>query len=454
MVTKKFEELFDFAHKSNLKASENVNNGTYLFYTSSNIITKKTDNPQYFDESLIVGNGGYANIHYSKTPFATTSHCFVATAKDSSTNIKFVYYYLLHNIHILERGFVGAGLKNVSKKYISNIEIPIIPIEIQNRIVLLLDKVGQIIHKRNEAIKLIDDLLYATFLEMFGDPISNKKGWNIELLSSIANLERGKFTPRPRNDPSFFDGDYPFIQTGDINNSNYRLKDYTQTLNNRGITVSKQFNAGDIVIAIVGATIGATSILQIDAYATDSVIAIKSKRQTNNIFLEMVLRFYRQLLLDTAPSAARANINLSILGKLKIIVPPIELQNTYRQIDSNIYSNKRKFQESLVELKNLQKTIAQRFFSGQLILDTTAELEAIIKSIDLLDKSNDISSIKEDSTLLKMLIDKLNTRDFSDIEMYDKAKHIAFQLLSEDDFSSLICNKYDEKSSSIKLEIK
>ncbi|MBK6363986.1 MAG: restriction endonuclease subunit S [Saprospiraceae bacterium] len=120
---------------------------------------------------------------------------------------------------------------------------------------------------------------------------SNTQNWDIELLGDIANLERGRFSPRPRNDPSYFGGKHPFIQTGDINNSHYRLKIYTQTLNEKGIKVSKKFNVGDIVIAIVGATIGATSILQIDAYATDSIIAIKSTGKTNNVFLGNAFAF-------------------------------------------------------------------------------------------------------------------------------------------------------------------
>ena len=93
-------------------------------------------------------------------------------------------------------------------------------------------------------------------------------------MDQISKLERGRFSPRSRNDPSYYGGIYPFIQTGDISNSNYRLNEYNQTLNDRGIKVSKQFRKGVIVIAIVGAAIGATAILEIEVYATDSIIGI------------------------------------------------------------------------------------------------------------------------------------------------------------------------------------
>lgn len=72
-------------------------------------------------------------------------------------------------------------------------------------------------------------------------------------------MERGRFSPRPRNDPKYFNGEYPFIQTGDISSSNHRLSEYKQTLNEQGIKVSKKFCVGTIVMAIVGATIGSNS---------------------------------------------------------------------------------------------------------------------------------------------------------------------------------------------------
>lgn len=123
MRTEKFRTLFKYAPKSNLKASDNDEDGNFLFYTSSTVVSKRTNKAQYYDESLIFGNGGSANVHYSTEPFGTTSHCFVAVSKTININPKYVYYYLFGNIHLLERGFKGVGLKNISPKYIENLDI-------------------------------------------------------------------------------------------------------------------------------------------------------------------------------------------------------------------------------------------------------------------------------------------------------------------------------------------
>ncbi|MFN8844072.1 MAG: restriction endonuclease subunit S, partial [Chryseotalea sp.] len=135
----KFGQLFAFQKKTNLKASEEDIDGKFPFYTSSSVISKRTNNPIYNKISLIIGNGGSANIHYADVPFSATSHCYIAVANTSDVNTKFVYFYLSNNLHILERGFKGAGLKNISSKYVEEIEIPLPDLETQNKIVAILD---------------------------------------------------------------------------------------------------------------------------------------------------------------------------------------------------------------------------------------------------------------------------------------------------------------------------
>lgn len=380
------------------------------------------------------------------------SHLAVIQPNADKVNPSYLKYFLLYRppFHLIK----DDAYPSIKISDIEELEIDIPDIETQNKIVAILDKASSLITKREECISMLDELLRATFLDMFGDPISNAKNWYFELLGDIAKLERGRFSPRPRNDPSYFGGEYPFIQTGDINNSRYRLKIFTQTLNEKGIKVSKKFHVGDIVIAIVGATIGATSILQIDAYATDSIIAIKSIGKTNNVFLEMLLRFYRQVLLDTAPEAARANINLSILGKLKIITPPIELQNKYLEIDKRLEAETERFLNSLEQLEQLQKSIIQKVFKGQLNFNVDFELDSLIQEIDLQKKENDLSKITRDIAYLQRLVDKLNSHEFKEKDLYDKAKHAVFQLVAVKDEERKVIQKYNEKTKSIQLALK
>lgn len=181
-------------------------------------------------------------------------------------------------------------------------------------------------------------------------------------------IERGRFSPRPRNDPKYYGGKYPFIQTGDISRSKGRLREYTQTLNELGKKVSKEFGVDTIVIAIVGATIGEAAILEIPTYAPDSVIGItpRSGESRDSVFIEFVLRFWKPVLRAKAPEAARANINIETLRPLQIIVPPD--RHKFSDLMRRLEGLGTAFQQSLTDLEALYGALSQQAFKGELDL--------------------------------------------------------------------------------------
>ena len=85
------------------------------------------------------------------------------------------------------------------------------------------------------------------------------EGWEVVALSSVASVERGKFAHRPRNDPRFYGGQHPFIQTGDVAACDGLIDTYSQTLNEEGLAISRLFPSGTIVVTIA-ANIGSTGI--------------------------------------------------------------------------------------------------------------------------------------------------------------------------------------------------
>lgn len=348
-------------------------------------------------------------------------------------DIRYLKYWFEYHEGYLNSLGQGAILQNVSLSIIKRLEIDLPDLITQNKIISILDKGMILQRKRDQSIFLYNQLLVSTFIALFGNPILNNLNWEVKLLKDVARLERGRFSARPRNDPAFFGGNFPFIQTGDINNSDHRLNRYTQTLNETGIKVSKKFEVGDIVIAIVGATIGATAILGIDTYATDSIIGIKPIMGMNNVFLEAQLRFYRKVLLDNAPEAARANINLGILNKIKIIVPPKESQLKFETISKKIDDEILKLSESKKRIVTNYKTLLQNAFTGKLNFNIDFELDSLVKEIKLEQKNNDLSKIIGNSKLFIRFIERLNSREFVSKDLYDKAKHGLFQLLTSND---------------------
>lgn len=281
---------------------------------------------------------------------------------------KFLYYYLKANERQIDALGTGSTFKAITQDTLKKIEIPVPALNDQIRIAHLLGKVEGLITQRKQHLQQLDDLLKSVFLEMFGDPVRNERSWKTEQLGDIASIERGRFSPRPRNDPKFYGGDYPFIQTGDITRSKGRLSDYTQTLNDIGIKVSKEFKVGTIVIAIVGATIGETALLEIPTYATDSVIGItpKGNDASEAVFIEYVLRFWKPVLRAKAPEAARANINIETLRPLTIVMPPDRA--AFSEAVMKVEGLKKAYQKSLTNLKDLYGALNQQAFKGELDL--------------------------------------------------------------------------------------
>lgn len=183
---------------------------------------------------------------------------------------------------------------------------------------------------------------------MFGDPVTNSKGWEKVSLNELGELSRGKSKHRPRNAPELLGGPYPLVQTGDIANAGIYLKEYTQTYSEFGLKQSKMWNKGTLCITIA-ANIAKTSILTFDACFPDSVVAFIPNEKTNNMFIQFWMSFLQKILEDSAPESAQKNINLKILSEQKVIVPPIELQNQFADFVEQV--DKLKFEFWILKLK-------------------------------------------------------------------------------------------------------
>jgi type I restriction enzyme, S subunit len=149
--------------------------------------------------------------------------------------------------------------------------------------------------------------------------------WEEKSLKTICKIQRGKFSHRPRNDPRFFGGKYPFIQTGDVVKSNGGAVQASQTLNELGLSVSKLFKP-TIVLITIAANIGDTGLLEQEACFTDSVVGLIPVKGVSPYFLGLAVSGKKEYLNKIAPAAAQKNINNEILSVLPILIPQFEEQ--------------------------------------------------------------------------------------------------------------------------------
>jgi type I restriction enzyme S subunit len=225
----------------------------------------------------------------------------------------------------------GANINNLKREYFERLTIEVPSFEEQRGIVGKLDRINLLIQKRKEAITLLEDYLTSVFLDMFGDPVLNTKNWKTLKFEDVGTLERGKSKHRPRNAPELLGGTHPLIQTGDVSNAGTYIETFSSTYSDLGLLQSKKWPKGTLCITIA-ANIAKTGILAFDACFPDSVVGfIPNEKLTNNEFILFWMSFLQKSLEEMAPESAQKNINLEILRKLDVIVPPIDIQGKFVQ---------------------------------------------------------------------------------------------------------------------------
>ena len=138
------------------------------------------------------------------------------------------------------------------------------------------------------------------------------KDWNLMKLKYATEMMRGKFNHRPRNDPDFYDGIYPFVQTGDVARANKYIKTYSQTLNEKGYGVSKKFPRGCICMTIA-ANVGDVAILNFDACFPDSVVGFNPTENTYGNYLYYTLCAMKKQFMRRAIISTQMNLNIEII---------------------------------------------------------------------------------------------------------------------------------------------
>lgn len=370
MKQAKLKDLFDYLPKSKVQAGDGLEEGMYPFYTSSENQTKYLNKYQHGPGCLVFGTGGKASVHFTTSHFSTSTDCITIKPKSEvEIDAGYVFQYFKGNMQVLENGFKGAGLKHISKAYLSDIEIPY-PEKIndQRRIAHLLGKVEGLIAQRKQHLQQLDDLLKSAFLEMFGDPVRNERGWDKAPLEKLGSVNRGVSKHRPRNDPKLLCGKYPLIQTGEVSNAGTYITTYTQTYSDIGFAQSKRWPVGTLCITIA-ANIAQTGILTFEACFPDSVVGfIADKNEAHPLYVHGLFWFFQSILEKNAPAAAQKNINLEILRGLVVPKPPIESQNQFAAIVEKVEGIKSRYQQSLSDLESLYGALSQQAFKGELDL--------------------------------------------------------------------------------------
>lgn len=259
----------------------------------------------------------------------------------------------------------GANYPAVSDSKVRDSKIPLPPLPEQKRITAILDAADALRAQRREAIAQLETLLQSVFLDMFGDPVTNPKGWEIKPLGEMGTVGRGVSKHRPRNDPVLLGGPHPLIQTGEVAQSGGYIESYSSTYSDAGLAQSKMWPAGTLCITIA-ANIASTGILTFDACFPDSVVGFYPKAADGTQYVRALFWFLKGILERRAPQVAQKNINLKILRELPVPSPHEELQRRFSSIAESVEEQKTNHRAHLTELDTLFASLQSRAFRGEL----------------------------------------------------------------------------------------
>lgn len=344
-----------------LDANAASENGEYPFFTCSKE-PLQIDTYSYDCECVLVAGNGDLNVKYYSGKFDAYQRTYIIESSNKDKLlVRYLYYFLDEYVETLRKQSIGGVIKYIKLGNLTEAIIPLPPMEEQKKIAAVLDKVSDLIAKRRRQLDKLDLLVKARFVEMFGDPVSNTHNLPLLFLPQLGEFGRGVSKHRPRNAVELLGGKYPLIQTGEVANSELYISSYKNTYSELGIQQSKMWKSGTLCITIA-ANIAKTAILAFDACFPDSVVGFIANEKCNNIFIHYWFSFFQQILEAQAPESAQKNINLKILNELKVIVPPIELQNNFADFVEQTEKTKTSINNSLEKLETLKKSLMQEYF--------------------------------------------------------------------------------------------
>ena len=264
----------------------------------------------------------------------------------------------------------GATIPHVSRAHLISLEIPFPPLKEQKRIAAILDKADAIRRKRQQAIQLADNFLRSVFLDMFGDPVTNPKDFPIGTIRDF--VETANYGSSGK--ASETEGEYPMLRMGnityegawDFTNLKYidlSEKDKPKYLTQKGDLLFNRTNSKELV--------GKTAVFEEEKPMAIAgyLIRVRTNDLGNNYYLSGYLNSAhgKKTLVGMCKSiVGMANINAQELQNIKILLPPIELQNEFEKIVKTTKQKLKSFDKSSQLLNDNFNSLSQKAFAGEL----------------------------------------------------------------------------------------
>lgn len=245
-----------------------------------------------------------------------------------------------------------TGLRNLNMHAYLRLNIPVPPLSEQERIVAELDLLSDVIAKKREQLKQLDTLAQYIFYDMFGDPITNEKGWETKKLGDVFQTTSGG-TPAKGHNEYYDNGNIPWLRSGEINKMYiYDTELFITELGLRNSS-ARWFPKNTVVIAMYGATVGQVGILCKEMTTNQAVCGILPNDEFIPIYIYHFLFSKKREYIEIAAGGAQPNISQNIIRNTLMCCPPLPLQQQFASKIEAIEKQKELIKQSLSEVQQL-----------------------------------------------------------------------------------------------------
>ena len=311
-----------------------------------------------------IGNIGKLGINEKETAFNQQINAIVHNEKIVSS--KYLAYLLKYNQKKLESIANAPVVPIINKTQFSDFEVLIHKnIEIQNKIVEVLDKAQYLIDKKIEQIYLLDELVKSRFIEMFGDPVSNDKKFKKLKLSNLGEWKTGGTPSRAKKE--YYNGNIPWLSSGELNDkycfdSKEKISELAIEESNAKIIEKGSLLLGMYDTAALKSTINCISCSCNQAIAYSKL----NENISNTVYVYYSIQISKEYFKSQQRGVRQKNLNLSMVKNLEIPIPPIEFQNEFAAFVEKIDSIKAAAEKSLEQLNDNFNSLMQKAFKGEL----------------------------------------------------------------------------------------
>ena len=303
---------------------------------------------------------GSINITVPKAYVTGNAMCLDDLKND--IEIEYLYYCLKH--YDFKNVISGSAQPQITRQGMDKIYIMLCSREEQRDIVNKLKKTEKVIKLRKQELQLLDDLVKARFVEMFGDPVSNPYGYDKVALSDLADIKIGPFGSLLHKE-DYIVGGHPLLNPSHIVDGRISPDNKLTISDEKYKELSAyQLKTGDVVMGRRG-EMGRCAVVSEEGFlcGTGSIL-IRTKGDVTADYIQKTISFpsFKKTIEDMAVGQTMPNLNVPIVSSFEIIKPPIEVQDRYYALVEQVDKSKVEIQKALNKTQTLFDSLMQEYF--------------------------------------------------------------------------------------------